>query len=126
MGTANDEDRKLARNFVENYCQHTEPVFHLDEAGNCSGCGPRIDELEKDIASYREQIVRESEIAGIKFGLEHAGDECRERIRALRGTEVKEIVNCDHQLTESEESYYQRHPEMDHLCGKCVKGDRAR
>lgn len=55
-----DADRKLARNHVENYCQHSEPQFRLLENGNCTGCEPIIAILANDIAAYRQQIVRET------------------------------------------------------------------
>lgn len=37
-----------------------------------------------------------------------------------------EILKCEHQLSESEVAYYERHPGLDKLCRKCVREERAR
>ena len=39
---------------------------------------------------------------------------------------LPEIARCGHQLTEEEEGYYERHPELDKLCRNCVMNERAR
>jgi hypothetical protein len=58
-------------------------------------------------------------------GSDGMGNEREQQVLAAQKSRKPSVITCGHQLTESEEAYYQRYPELDKLCSKCVESERA-